>query len=152
MSKEMRHTIAELLVGIWSWTAVLLVLVLLIQRCFNGWEMEHTRILLGFLSGGLLGSFMAVHMAYSINTAVDMGEQGALAHTRKMYVIRTVIVLACAVLLYYTGWVNILAVFGGIFGLKPAAYLQPVIHRIMTGEWSSDTKCLGGDRHDTCRK
>lgn len=139
MSKEIKRTVAGLLIGIWIWTAVLLVMVLLVQGCINGWEMRHTRVLLGFLSGGALGSFMAVHMAYSINTAVDLGEQGALNHTRKMYVIRTVIVLACAVLLYYTGRVNILAVFAGLFGLKPAAYLQPVFYRLMTGSWPSSS-------------
>lgn len=137
MSKEIKQTVAELLIGIWLWTIVLLVLVLLTQGCLHGWEMRHTRVLLGFLFGGALGSFMAVHMAYSINTAVDLGEQGALNHTRKMYVIRTMIVLVCAVLLYYTGWVNILAIFAGLFGLKPAAYLQPVLHRCRTGAWPS---------------
>lgn len=172
MSKEIRQTVAELLIGIWIWTAVLLVMVLLVQECINGWELKHTRVLLGFLFGGALGSFMAVHMAHSINTAVDLGEQGALNHTRKMYVIRTAVVLACAVLLYYTGWVNILAVFAGLFGLKPAAYFQPVLHRCLTGAWPSSSDCpeevpeedaaeaahncatkiLGGSRHDTCRK
>lgn len=137
MSREMKQTVTELLIGVWIWTAVLLAVVLLVQRCFDGWKPEHTRVLLGFLSGGALASFMAVHMACSINTAVDMGEDGALRHTRRMYVIRTVIVLVCAVVLYYTGWVSILAVFAGLFGLKPAAYLQPVLHRCLTGEWAS---------------
>jgi hypothetical protein len=138
MSKEMKQTLTELLTGIWVWTALLIALFLLVQHILGRWEAVRLSICLGLVCGGILASFMAVHMAKSIDTAVELGEDGALSHTRKMYVIRTAIVCVCVVALYYTGVVHILGIFAGLFGLKPAAYFQPVLHRILTGHWASE--------------
>ena len=131
MSRDIKQTVIELLLGIWIWTIVLLILVLLALRCLQGWEMRHTRVLLGFIAGGALGSFMAMHMAHSIEKAVELEEGETLALIRRTYLLRTVIVLVCAVLLYYTGWVNIPALFVALLGLKAAAYSQPMLNRIL---------------------
>ena len=134
MTKEIKRTVAELLAGIWIFVVVVTVVTLLVMGCTSGWEMSHTKVLLGFIFGGALSCFMAVHMAYSVEGAVDKGEDGALNHTRKMYAIRTVIVFAAIVALYYTGWVNLISLFVGTFALKPAVYMQPLIHRIAFGK------------------
>lgn len=130
---EVKRTVIGLIIGIIIWT-ILLCIICLIASCITGWSAEYVKILLGFICGGALASFMAFHIAASLNKAVELDEQGAENHTRKTYAIRTAIVLTIAVLLFFTGWVNILAVFVGIFGLKPAAYLVPVLGKIFPGK------------------
>lgn len=134
MTKELKQTVAELLAGIWILALALLLVTLPVMGCFSGWETSHTKVLLGFTLGGALSSFMAVHMAISIDGAVDKDEDAALNHTRKMYAIRTAIVFVAVVLLYYTGWVNLISLFVGVFLLKPAVYMQPLLHRIFFGK------------------
>lgn len=145
MNKTIRKTVRELVAGIWIYVAGLTLIVLACMGCFSGWNESHTEALFGTVAGGLLASFMAVHMAASIDTAVDLGEQGALQYTRKRYLIRTGVVLALVVVLYYTGRVNILTLLAGLFGLKPAAYLQPLLHRIFTGKGDQEE-----DESDSC--
>ena len=148
MNREVKQTVFGLLCGIVVWTVVLAVLTVLTMGCLSGWNMEHTKVILGFITGGALAGFMAVHMAISLNKAVELDEQGALNHTRKMYAIRTAIVLTCAVVLFFTGWVNILAVFAGLFGLKPAAYAEPLFRKLF---FARESKIEGGeDDDDTC--
>lgn len=145
MNKTVRQTVIELVTGIWIYGILLAAIVLACMRGFSVWGFSHTKVLIGIASGCALSSFMAIHMAVSLDTAVDLGEQGAVQHTRKTYIIRTVIVLVCVVLLYYTGWVNILAMLGGLFGLKPAAYMQPVLHRIFTGKGEQQENDISGE-------
>lgn len=124
MTEEVRKTTRRLVISLVGMAVLAAGITLLIMQPWRGWEKVHTQVLLGFVAGAALGSFMAVHMAVSLSKSVELGEAGALQHTRKTYMIRTVLVMAAVVLLFLTGWFHILALLAGIFCLKPAAYLQ----------------------------
>ena len=139
MTKEVRQTVTELTIGIIVHAVLALVIALVVgwficKSYSYSWGFRMVlSIILGVICGAALAEFMAVHMARSLDKSMDMDERGALNHTRKMYVIRTIIVLTAVVLIYATGFVNILCILFGLFGLKSAAYTQPLIHRIIIG-------------------
>lgn len=85
----------------------------------------------GLWIGVALAVFMALHMNRSIENAVMLSEEDAPAYCRKMYAVRTGVVLlifGCAAF-FRPG--NVVALFLGLFSLKFGAYLQPVLHRLL---------------------
>lgn len=85
----------------------------------------------GLWIGVLISVMMAVHMEYSIQNAVELPEEDAPGYFRKMYALRTGIVLVlfgCTVLLDLG---NVVSLFLGLFALKIGAYLQPILHRLL---------------------
>lgn len=124
MTQEVKDTVRGMVIWTCICDAVLTAIVLLIMKFFSGWELIHTQVLLGFVAGGALAVFMAVHMAKSLTVSVEMDEGSALIYTRKKYLIRTVIIFAVMIGLFFTGMFNILAMLGGLLCLKPATYVQ----------------------------
>ena len=85
----------------------------------------------GLWIGVLISVFMAAHMEHSIRNAVELSEEDAPGYFRRMYAIRTGIVLmlfGCTVLMELG---NVVSLFFGLFSLKIGAYLQPVLHRLL---------------------
>lgn len=85
---------------------------------------------LGLWIGILTAVAMAVHMAWSLDRALDLGEKGAAAAMTRHYMIRYCIVLVIGGILIMTEAANPLTDFLGIMGLKVAAYLQPITHKL----------------------
>jgi len=154
MTKEVKQTVSELAIGIAVHMVFSVVIALVAGWLFSRgysypWDAHMIiSLILGVLCGCLLAGFMAFHMARSLDRAMDMDERGALNYTRKMYVIRTIIVLTAVVLLYATGFVNILCILLGLFGLKTAAYMQPLIHRILVGPEEEGVSPVNSDEEE----
>ncbi len=85
---------------------------------------------IGLLIGVVIALFMAVHMAVTLNTAMDLGEAGAVKHMQKQNLIRYGVILILFGLLLIIKIGNPLSAFLGIMGLKVAAYIQPITHKI----------------------
>lgn len=84
----------------------------------------------GLLVGVLIAMAMAVHMAWSLQTAMDLGETGVVKQMQKNNLLRYAGVLTAFGILIITGLGNPLSAFLGVMGLKVAAYLEPVTHKI----------------------
>lgn len=85
---------------------------------------------IGLFIGVVIALFMAVHMAVTLNTAMDLGEAGAVKHMQKQNLIRYGVILILFGLLLIIKIGNPLSAFLGIMGLKVAAYIQPITHKI----------------------
>lgn len=86
---------------------------------------------IGFWTGVLIAIGMTIHMKRSIEDALDLQEKGAQGHLRKTYAFRMLVVFAIIGLLYYFKIGSVILAFAGIMGLKVAAYLQPLIHKLL---------------------
>ena len=76
--------------------------------------------------------FMAIHIQRTLEDALDLGVEGAVKHVRKGYGVR---MLIAVVLIGVLGFIELGDVFGvvvGIFALKIAAYLQPLMHKLLS--------------------
>ena len=85
---------------------------------------------IGLLIGILCAMGMAVHMAWSLNMALDLGESGAVKKMQLHNLLRYGIVVVVIFALWLSGIGNPVVAFLGIRGLKVAAYLQPFTHKL----------------------
>lgn len=82
----------------------------------------------GLWIGIAISVFLAVHMNWSIENAVEMDEKGAVSHMKKMFMLRALVVVVIFFGTYLLKIGDVVAVFLGLFGLKIGAYLQPLLH------------------------
>lgn len=117
------NILAELLSGILFLGVLIQVICIFVDKndLYNA---------IGLWVGIAISCFMVIHMKYSLEDAIEMGEDGAVKHARNSYIVRTIIsmVVIVAVVLLKLG--NPITVVIGIFPLKVSAYLQPHIHKI----------------------
>lgn len=126
MIKKEHATVVEMIAGILGYEMLAQVILLFIggNRGSNS---------IGLWIGGMIAVGMLLHMKRSIEDVIDMGdEEGAAKYSRKMYAVRTIIVLLIigALLMFHIG--NIIATIIGIMGLKVSAYIQPYMHRVLS--------------------
>lgn len=84
---------------------------------------------IGLIAGIACALFMATHMAWSLNRALDMSEGDAVKKMQVHNILRYIVVVIVFFLLLFTKLGNPLAAFLGVMGLKVAAYLQPITHK-----------------------
>ncbi len=122
--KEMIRTLKTLILGIAIYSAVVSVPVLVFTH-------DKLKCELGLLLGALMASAMAVSMQYTLNKMMYMKAK------QKSYMAwHSVGRLACVagvlLLFGFTGWLNIVMIFVGLFSLKISAYLQPLFIKIFS--------------------
>lgn len=89
------------------------------------------QITIGFVIGIIFSLILIIHMTASVETAMEMGEQGALKHTRIMYLVRMVALIVVFVVMLMLNVGNVFALLFGLLSLKLSAYMQPIIHKVM---------------------
>lgn len=107
-----------LLLGIVIYSVVVSVPVLIFTR-------DKLKCELGLILGAFMAAAMAVSMQYTLNKIMYMKAK------QKSYMAwHSVGRLACVagvlLLFGFTGWLNIVMILVGLFGLKISAYLQPL--------------------------
>ena len=123
MKKE--NTLFELLVGIVFFGIVMQIICVCVSR--NYWYDA-----VGIWSGIAISCFSAIHMKRTIEDAIDLGESGAVKHIRLGYVKRMLVAFLVVGIVLYFKVGNPLTVLISIFSLKMAAYLQPLVHKIIS--------------------
>ena len=91
---------------------------------------DKTNYSIGLWIGVLTAIFMAFHMAFSLNSAVDRDAKGAQAVATRQNIIRYLIVVLILGILMMTNIGNPIAAFVGVMGLKISAYLQPIFQKL----------------------
>lgn len=122
MLKRLNKVLPELILGI----VIYGVAVWIAGIWFVEDKLSYTT---GLWIGVFLAAGMAVHMAVVIEDAVSTGSgQGKLI---AMSLLRygVVVIVFCCVAYFRLG--NPIAAFAGVMGLKIAAYLQPIFHKII---------------------
>lgn len=133
-SRKINPTMIELIIGIVLYgiigeillTAMYLLSVPL-EKVFND---TIANILIGFLVGIIYSVIMIIHMARTVEAALDMGEQGALKHTRIAYAIRIVGMIVLFIIMLIVNIGNLFAMVFGLLSLKLSAYAQPITHKV----------------------
>ena len=120
--KNMNETLKDLIIGI-----VLSMIVV----CIIGALVSNNKVafILGDILGSIIAILLSIHLNATIARALDMNEEGAAKYTKKMSILR-LIIMGCAVVVALT----LPEVFNliGILGLKISAYLQPLTNRFIT--------------------
>lgn len=123
------RTLKELWLGIFCWGFLAEIVGFFFVK--NHFFAYTTGILLGIVSA----SAMAYHMFWALDRGLGESQEVAEKYIRKQSVIRYVaVVIVMALVMFFSEWVNPLSWFLALMGLKVAAYLQPLTHRILLGK------------------
>lgn len=127
MKRRINDTLLELIVGIVVCGALIQIVAVVVA----GFSAEFA---VGLWIGIAAAVGLAAHMYRSIDRALDMQPDDAEKYMRKAYLIRTVMILAVAGVVTYFQLGYVMATFGGVLCLKFGAFLQPLIHRMISGK------------------
>lgn len=87
---------------------------------------------IGLWAGVILCMACTLHMQRTIYRSLDIAdEKDAGKYIGSRYLIRYFALIILVVLLYFSGLGNAFAAFLGYMGMKPAAYIQPFIHKVI---------------------
>lgn len=119
---EVKKTMKEILTGITFYA----LLVCIVGAFFVD---NKINFVLGVLYGAVSSGIMMFHIYYTLNVSLEMEPEAAEKREKGMIVLRMVIMgVALAVGFLLSDIFNTIGILFGIFGLKIAAYLQPVLH------------------------
>jgi hypothetical protein len=124
--KKRLTQLSEVLPGLWVGILLYGVLCEIVGLIFVNDRLFYS---IGLAVGIACALFMATHMAWSLNQALDLGEGDAVKKMQVHNILRYVVVVIVFFLLLYTKLGNPLSAFLGVMGLKVAAYLQPFTHK-----------------------
>ena len=127
------RTLRELIAGIALIAIIceILLLILTKNRIYNS---------IGLIIGTLTSLICAVHMAWGIEIAVMLDEKSSIAISRKYTIIRYLLMCAVLVAIGVTDIGSPVTLIFGFLSLKFGAYINPLIHTIIT-------KLFGGDNN-----
>lgn len=133
-NRKINPTMVEIVIGIvlYGILGILLLTVLYLlgvplEEFFNG---TITDIFIGFIVGIIYSIVVIIHMAKTVETALEMGQHGALKHTRISYLIRIGLLLVLFVVMLFVEVGNVFSMLFGLLSLKLSAYAQPITHKV----------------------
>lgn len=121
------ETVKELLIGIGMW-----LLVIIIAGCIF---LRHDRpaYIAGALLGGITAAYLVWNMYRHLDIALSADVKFAEGHIRKWSVIRMCIMaLVVGLSMVFYVYIHPVGVVLGIWGLKAAAWIQPLLHKYRT--------------------
>lgn len=127
MSKEIKHLVLEMCVGMFCYVLLLGVASLLFHEKL-GFLLAPA--LVGLLAGFVADVLMLIHMAYTMERAADSMDAVYANKTTLIHgILRKVIFVIVLVFFGTRPQVNPVAMIIGALGLKAGAFLQPLVHR-----------------------
>ena len=123
MSKTDNTVLKDMIVTMFLYGIIVQIVCLIIPG-------NHLRMTAGLWIGVAAGVFMVIHMKNSLDEAMDYGEIEAQKYMQKSYAVRYLVVVVVFIAVCWLQIANVLTLFAGIMGLKLAAYLQPLMHRL----------------------
>lgn len=116
--KQVKETLVGFLIGIGIYTAF----VELFGVFFSGNALYYT---LGLLTGAFVSVALIIHMAVTLNKALDLPQDKAASYVRRQSFLRLAVMLAALVLGLIFDELNFIALVLGLLGLKIGALIAP---------------------------
>lgn len=118
-------------------TATILVYGLFVELVGVWWVEDKLRYTSGLLIGIGLALFLSIHISMTIWGMMDVQNKKGQAMIAVKAVFRYFVVVAVSMTMGYFRLGNIFTWFAGVMGLKVAAFLQPLIHKVIFGKSQS---------------
>ncbi len=129
MSKILKRTILEMSAGIILYE-VLLSVVLVIFSDRLGYSKES--LIAGVAVGTVLCFAILIDMSLTAEDVIASGSENYARNKTILHMfIRKLIMIAAAVIFWRSAYVNVAAMVFALLGLKPGAYMQPLISGIL---------------------
>lgn len=124
MKKKINETLAELMIGIFLWGVFW-------QAAGVWFVQDKVSCSVGLWSGVLTAELCALHIYRSLDRALEFSEKDAQKYMMSRSMMRYGLIIVVLLILMITEVGNPLCAFLGVMGLKAAAYLQPLLHKVM---------------------
>lgn len=129
MSKILKRTILEMSAGIILYE-VLLSVVLVIFSDRLGYSKES--LIAGVAVGTVLCFAILIDMSLTAEDVIASGSENYARNKTILHMfIRKLIMITAAVIFWRSAYVNVAAMVFALLGLKPGAYMQPLISGIL---------------------
>lgn len=116
---QVKETITGFLIGI----IIYAVMIEAVGIFFSEDIFSYT---LGLLFGIVIAVFLMIHMAKTLDKALDLPEAQATKYVRKQSFLRLFVMLLALIISLVIDWFNFIAVVLGMLGLKIGALAAPV--------------------------
>lgn len=124
---QVKETIVGFLIGI----GIYAVLIEIVGFFFSENFLSYT---LGLLFGVVVAIFLIIHMAKTLDRALDLPQGQAIKYTRRQSFLRLVVMLVAMVIALMVEQLNFIAVILGMLGLKIGAFIAPKLLKILYPE------------------
>lgn len=115
---QVRETMTGFLIGI----GIYAVLIEAVGIFFSENILSYT---LGLLFGLVIAIFLIVHMAQTLNRALDLSQEQAAKYTRRQSFLRLAVMLVAMIIALLVEQFNFITVILGMLGLKIGALIAP---------------------------
>lgn len=88
----------------------------------------------GIVAGVITALAYIYHMLWALEQSLEQGEAYAQKFIRKQNLLRYFVLVVLMLVFVYTNSANPLSWFLALMGVKAAAYLQPLTHKILLGK------------------
>ena len=120
------RTLHEMLLGIAAVNILLAIAAAMIPN--------RQQALVGVLTGTVIAVVYVIHMAVTMDDAMNLDEKGAVTQVRKQMLIRYLFVFVVGGSALYFKIAHPVFLVLSVITIKAGAYLQPVIHKILKRE------------------
>lgn len=120
--KTQNEALVDLILGILIFGVLVILVGLFVVP-------DRLMFVLGMVMGTVSSVIRAVHMAVTLDRQLDYGEKDARAYAAKSYMIRYLLLIVVLLLSVKLGTAGMAGAVIGIFLMKPAAVLSPLIHK-----------------------
>lgn len=119
------HTLHEMMLGIAAANLLLLAAAFFVT--------DRNKAICAIVIGLVTALLYVVHLAVTVDDALHLSEEGALASFRKNMIIRYVFVCVVAAISLGSKIADPVFLVISIITIKAGAYLQPTVHKIFFG-------------------
>lgn len=124
--RQAKQVCKELMIGLVIW-AILAALVLTIIAT------HRLAMIAGVFAGALTAAGLLFHMYRHLDIALDMDARHAQSHTQFAVIKRIFIMgIVLAVSMVYPQYIHPVGTVCGMFGMKIAAFIYPVLHKYLS--------------------
>lgn len=122
---SINETLKDLIFGIGLYFVIISLIGLVIVE-------DKTGYILGTMFGSIVAVGMAFHMYASLDKGLDMDPDSAQKYIVSRSMLRLFMMLAAAYIGIWLPWLSFIGVVLGLFGLKFAALMQPLVSAYIT--------------------
>ena len=126
MKRKIDPTLLELWLGILAYGVIFEIVLLFFSR--------NPAYSIGLWIGVFLDLAGAFHMWWALDRGLDLPEKEAVKSMGAQNIIRYAVLVVVMGALMFVDFANPIFTFCGYMGMKVAAYLNPLIHRLRAGK------------------
>ncbi|MCD8105548.1 MAG: ATP synthase subunit I [Lachnospiraceae bacterium] len=132
MESKINEKLSEILTGIILSGVMIQILFFAASYFYRPFWSSRVSFSVGLWIGVAVAAALSIHMYRSIDRALEMEPDAGERYMRRVYLIRIIVIVAMAAVIWYTKIASVMAAFLGVFCIIFGGWLQPLLHKIVS--------------------